>query len=67
MSPNKRACGYRTMSFGPNSVSQVLAKVNSGRPNSWLVIALHSPITLLETGLRVCPPEKSQGSCPPLL
>jgi hypothetical protein len=28
---------------------------------SRLLIALHSPNALLETGLRMCPPEKSQG------
>jgi hypothetical protein len=41
-------------------VSKVLAKVNSSWPNGRLVIALHSPNAFLETGLRVCPPEKSR-------
>jgi hypothetical protein len=44
----------------PTLVSRVLAKVNSSWPNRRLVIALHSPNARLETGLRVCPPEKSQ-------
>ena len=57
---DKRACDYRTMSLLPTLVSKVLAKVNSSWPNRRLVIALHSPNPLLETGLRVCPPEKSQ-------
>ena len=46
----------------PNSVSNVLTKVNSLRPNPRLVIALHSPDALFETGLRMCPPEKSEDS-----
>jgi hypothetical protein len=37
-------------------------KVNSLWPNPQLLIALHSPNALLETGLRMCPPEKSQES-----
>jgi hypothetical protein len=44
----------------PTLVSKVLAKVNSWGPNRRLVIALHLPNALLETGLRVCPSEKSQ-------
>jgi hypothetical protein len=44
----------------PTLVSKVPAKVNSSRPNRRFVIALHSLNVLLETGLRVCPPEKSQ-------
>jgi hypothetical protein len=39
-------------------------KVNPLWPNPRLVIALHSPNALLETGLRVCPPEKSQDRSP---
>jgi hypothetical protein len=31
-----------------------------------LLIALHSPSTLPETGLRICPPEKSRDSDPDL-
>jgi len=40
------------------STSKVLAKVNSLRPNLRLVIALHSPEALIETGQRICPLEK---------
>jgi len=39
-----------------------LAKVNSLSPNPQLLIALHSPNRLRETGLRMCPPEKSRDS-----
>jgi hypothetical protein len=45
-----------------NSVSKALAKVNSARSNPRLVIALHSPNALPETGLRMRLPEKSRGS-----
>ncbi len=54
------ACGYRTTSFVATLVSKVLAKVNLSWPNRRFVIALHSPNARLETGLRVCNPEKSQ-------
>jgi hypothetical protein len=37
-------------------------KVNSLGSNPRLVIALHSPNALLETGLRICLPEKSRDS-----
>jgi len=37
-------------------------KVNSLRLNPRSLIALHSPSALLETGLRMCLPEKSQDS-----
>jgi hypothetical protein len=37
-------------------------KVNSRWPTSWLLIALHSPRVLSETGLSMCPSEKSQLS-----
>jgi hypothetical protein len=40
--------------------SKVPTKVNVVCPNLRLVIALHSPHALLETGLRKCPPEKSR-------
>jgi hypothetical protein len=43
-----------------NAVSKLLTKVNPLWPNPRLLIALHSPYALLETGLRMCPPEKSQ-------
>jgi hypothetical protein len=46
--------------MGPKSVSKVLTKVNSLTPNLRLVIALRSPNALLEAGLRMCLPEKSQ-------
>jgi len=39
-------------------------RVNSPRPNPWFLIALHSPYALLETGLRMCPAEKSRDSDP---
>ena len=42
----------------PKAVSKVLTKVNSLWPNPELVIALHSPSALLETGLHLCPTEK---------
>jgi hypothetical protein len=44
----------------PTLVSEVLAKVNSLWLNPRFLIALHSPYALLETGLRICSPEKSQ-------
>jgi hypothetical protein len=37
-------------------------KVNSLWPNPQLLIALHSPNALLETGLRIRLPEKSQDN-----
>jgi hypothetical protein len=43
-----------------NPVSKALTKVKSLWPNPWHVIALHSPNALRETGLSMCPPEKSQ-------
>jgi hypothetical protein len=46
----------------PTSVSKALTKVNSLGLNPGLVIALHSPNALLETGPRMCPPEKSRDS-----
>jgi len=39
-------------------------KVNSLWPNPRFVIALHSPNALLETGLRICPPEKRRDGDP---
>jgi hypothetical protein len=42
----------------------VLSKVNSLWPTFRLVIALYSPNALLETGLRMCLPEKSRDSDP---
>ena len=41
---------------------KVLAKVNSTWRILRQLIALHSPNALLETGLQMCPPEKSQYS-----
>jgi len=52
----KRAYGKRR-----NAGSKVLRKVNSLWPNPRLLIALHSPNSLLETGLRMCPREKEPG------
>jgi hypothetical protein len=46
------------------SVSKVLTRVNSVWPNPRLLIALHSPYALLETGLRMCGPEKSRDGDP---
>jgi hypothetical protein len=46
----------------PNAASKVRTKVNPPSPNPRLVVALHSPNALLETGLRRCLPEKSQDS-----
>jgi hypothetical protein len=48
------------------SLSKMLTKVNSQWPNPRRVIALHSPDALLETGLRMCPAEKSWRSDPVL-
>jgi len=48
----------------PNSDSKMLAKVNSLWPNSRCVIALHSPSAPLQTGLHMCPAEKSRDSDP---
>jgi len=39
-------------------------KVNSLLTNSRLLIALHSPHGLLETGLNLCPSEKNRGKSP---
>src|SRR5450631_97590 len=47
-----------------DSVSKALTKVNSSWPDRPLEIALHSPRALLETGLRMRPPEKSQDGGP---
>jgi hypothetical protein len=44
----------------PESLSRMPTKVNSLRLNPRLLIALHSPSALCETGLRMCPSEKSQ-------
>jgi len=41
-------------------------KVNSQWLNPRLLIALHSPTAILETGLRMCPAEKSRDSDPVL-
>jgi hypothetical protein len=38
----------------------LLAKVNSRCPKPGILIALHSPYAILETGLRICHPEISQ-------
>ena len=46
----------------PNSIFKALTKVNSLWPNPRLVIALHSPYALLETGLPICLPEKTHDS-----
>ena len=46
----------------PNSGFKVPVRVNSLWPNPRLLIALHSPNARLETGLRMCPLEKSQGT-----
>jgi hypothetical protein len=46
----------------PKSVSKMPTQVNSPWPNPQLLIALHSPNALQETGLRMCLPEKSQDS-----
>jgi len=47
------------------SAERSFHRANISQPavaESRLVIALHSPIALLETGLRMCPPEKSRDS-----
>src|SRR5947209_14696066 len=43
--------------------SESADKVNPLWPNPGLLIVLHSPKALPETGLRMCPPEKNQDSC----
>jgi hypothetical protein len=45
---------------GPKSGFTLRTKVNSRSPNPQLLIALHSPNGLRETGLRICSPEKNQ-------
>ena len=44
----------------PKSVSKMPTKVNSPRPHPWLLIALHSPNAVPETGLGMCLPEKTR-------
>jgi hypothetical protein len=44
-------------SFEP--IPDLLARVNSRCPKLAILIALHSPHAILETGLRMCHPEKS--------
>jgi hypothetical protein len=41
-----------------------IEKVNSLGPKSPLLIAFHSPNAMLETGLRMCPPEKKMAARP---
>src|ERR1022692_2624293 len=48
----------------PNSDPQMPTKSTRYGRIPQLLIALHSPNGLLETGLRVCPPEKSQDRSP---
>ena len=55
----EQARRQRNQAYDP-WVSKALAKVNSAESNPRFVIALHSPIALLETGLRICLPEKSR-------
>src|SRR5580692_3263035 len=43
-------------------MSVTLTEVNSRCPNPRLLIALHSPAVLHETGLYMCLPEKSQAN-----
>jgi hypothetical protein len=40
----------------------VLAEVKSLAPHDQVVIALHSPSGLVETGLRICPSEKKAAT-----
>jgi hypothetical protein len=39
---------------------QRIEEVNSLWPNPGLKIAMHSPKALIETGLHMCPPEKTR-------
>jgi len=60
-----RAVGYGSypetgLWEAPNTVSHELSKVNPLWPHPRTVIALYSPHALLETGLRLGPPEKSR-------
>src|SRR6266436_10002378 len=50
----KRACGKRRTAF-PR-----LNQVKSLSPHHLFVIALHSPVKVTETGLRMCRPEKGR-------
>ncbi len=50
----------------PEPPSKMPTKVNSLWLNPRLMIAFHSPDVLLETGLHMCPPEKSRDSAPDL-
>src|ERR1700733_1629864 len=45
-----------------SSVQELRMKANSLSANPQPLIALHSPSALLETGLRVCLPEKNRDS-----
>jgi hypothetical protein len=56
--------GIVDMRATSTSVSKPLTEVNSLGPNPQLLIALHSPYVLLETGLRMFRPEKSRDSDP---
>jgi hypothetical protein len=50
----------------PKIRSEMPTEVNSLCPNLPLLIALHSPYILFETGLRLCHPEKNQDTNPDL-
>jgi hypothetical protein len=51
--------GVRRRIQVPKPVPMMPTEVNSLCTNPRLLIALHSPYALLETGLRMCPPEKA--------
>ena len=68
--PDSRLLGSwseTSLEEAPKSISKMPRRVNSLGPNPWLLIALHSPYALLETGLRMCRPEKSQDKGPLLV
>jgi hypothetical protein len=52
--------GIVDMGATSTTVSKPLTEVNSLGPNPQLLIALHLPDALMETGLRMCLPEKSR-------
>jgi len=52
--------------WAARAISEVLSKVNSLWTSFQLVIALRSPYAILETGLRMRPPEKRRDSAPNL-
>jgi len=61
-SPLFTGCPEKGLWEVPKPVSMMPTEVDSLCTNRRLLIAFHSPCALLETGLRMCPPEKSRDS-----